>query len=365
MDEMIEMENDLTQGAGEVEIVDDSADESVAFDEYFISSYGLDFDVEGIVRRYQRGDIEVPGFQRGYIWTKPQASRFVESLLLGLPVPGIFLYREDDTRKLTVIDGQQRIRTLDYFCKGTFGDGKPFKLRGLSPESRFSEAGYDSLVHEDRRKLNDSVIHATIIRQEKPEDDGSSKYFVFERLNTGGTWLLPQEIRSAIYAGNFCELLAELNKNESWRKLFGKPHKRKRDEELILRFFALYYDYAEYGSSMVGFLNEFMKRNQTLSDERKQEFQYVFCSTTKTILEKLGERAFRLQTTLNAALLDSTMVGVAKRLEGGKIRECLTTYNTELLKDPEYLTSVTERTSRKERVNTRIKMAINAFADAE
>ena len=170
--------------SNEVDIVDDSADETVGFDEYFISSYGADFDVEGIVRRYKRGDIEIPDFQRGYVWSKPQASRFVESLLWGLPVPGIFLYREDDTRKLTVIDGQQRIQTLNYFHDGIFADGKPFQLRGL--ESRFDGTTYKELEHKDRRKLDDAIIHATIIRQEKPEDDGSSKYSIFERLKYRG-----------------------------------------------------------------------------------------------------------------------------------------------------------------------------------
>ncbi len=353
----------LNADEGDVRIEDDSVDDSVGFDEYSITSYGADFDVEGIVRRLGRGDIEIPEFQRRYVWTKPQASKFVESLLLGLPVPGIFLYREDNTRKLTVIDGQQRILTLDYFYGGAFGDGKPFQLRGL--ETRFNKAVYNDLENEDRRKLDDSIIHATIIRQEKPEDGGSSKYSIFERLNTGGTRLAPQEIRSAIYPGAFCELLTELNNNESWRKLFGNPHRRKRDEELILRFFALFYEAKNYFRPMAKFLNEFMEKNRNLECQRQREMECVFDRTVSTILEKISIRAFKPQTAVNAAVLDAIMVGVATRLQSGEILKSLESRYKSLLGNPEFDSSVSEGTSQGERVRQRIKLAINAFAEAE
>ncbi|MDE0610952.1 MAG: DUF262 domain-containing protein [Anaerolineaceae bacterium] len=365
MAEIIGQTGILSAKEDEAKIVDDSSDESVAFDEYFISSYGLDFDVEGIVRRYNRGDIEIPEFQRDYIWTKPQASRFIESLLLGLPVPGIFLYREDQTRKLTVIDGQQRIRTLQCFYDGAFVDGKPFKLRGLSPESRFLEAEYKSLGNEDRRKLDDSIIHATIIRQERPEDDGSSKYFVFERLNTGGTWLNPQEIRSAIYAGRFCELLVKLNKNESWRQLFGNPHKRKRDEELILRFLALFHDFENYRPSMTRFLNGYMQNNRNLDCKIQREMEHIFSRTVNTILNKIDIRAFKPQNAINAAVLDAIMVGVAKRLQKSDIRSSIRDPYDQLLANSEFEASISGGTSQGDKVRQRIKLAIEAFADAE
>lgn len=84
---------------------------------YSITSYGADYPIDGLVKRLQNDDITVPSFQRGYVWTMKQASRFVESLLLGLPVPGIFLSKEDETSKLLVIDGQQRLRVFNGFTK--------------------------------------------------------------------------------------------------------------------------------------------------------------------------------------------------------------------------------------------------------
>lgn len=106
----------------EVQIVDNQGigDEAEVPIRYTITSYGADYPVDGLVKRLADESILVPKFQRGYVWSANQASRFVESLLLGLPVPGIFLSKEKESQKLLVIDGQQRLRTLQYFYEGSF-----------------------------------------------------------------------------------------------------------------------------------------------------------------------------------------------------------------------------------------------------
>ena len=122
------------------------------------------------------------------MWKFKEASRFIESLLLGLPVPGIFLSKEKETQKLLVIDGQQRLLTLLYFYDGIFQPTKrEFALKDVQPQ--FEGAIYKSLPDEDRRRLDDSILHATIIKQDEPSEDDSSIYHIFERLNTGGTTL--------------------------------------------------------------------------------------------------------------------------------------------------------------------------------
>lgn len=100
-----------------------------------------------------------------------------------------------------VIDGQQRLKTIQFFKKGIFGpSGKEFALKNVQKE--FQGATYEELSPANKRRLNDSIIHATIIKQDKPtEEAASSVYFIYERLNTSGTLLQPQEIRSAIYHG--------------------------------------------------------------------------------------------------------------------------------------------------------------------
>src|SRR2546427_13061892 len=110
------------QDESEVTIVDqlgDEFEEEIPFD-YSITSYGADYTADSLVKRMSVGDIFLPPFQRGYVWSYTQACRFVESLLLGLPVPGIFLSKDDPTQKLLVIDGHQRLRTLEYFYDGIF-----------------------------------------------------------------------------------------------------------------------------------------------------------------------------------------------------------------------------------------------------
>src|ERR1700674_1909641 len=228
---------------------------------YQITAYGADYDVEGLVRRLEKDDIFVPPFQRSYVWTLPQASQFIESLLLGLPVPGVFLARDEPTNRLQVLDGQQRLKTLLFFRKELFNptdDSKYQRTFSLANvQEPFSGKTYRALEERDRRRLDDSIIHATIVRQESPKNDDTSIYHIFKRLNSGGTLLTPQEIRCAVYHGPFIEKIKTLNDHPSWRGLFGKKHKRLKDQELILRFLALYDSADKYERPMGEFLNKF------------------------------------------------------------------------------------------------------------
>jgi uncharacterized protein with ParB-like and HNH nuclease domain len=179
----------------------------------------------------------IPDFQRRFVWSQSHASRFIESLLMGLPVPGIFLYREAGTNKHLVIDGQQRLRSLQSFYSGHFGE-KKFRL--TSVRDPWAGKTYEELDPADQLKLDDSIVHATIFTQDEPADVLDSIYFVFERINSGGIRLSPQEIRNCINAGPFIHLVQELNKNTHWRNVFGAPeNKRAKDEELVVRFFAM------------------------------------------------------------------------------------------------------------------------------
>jgi hypothetical protein len=237
---------------------------------YSITAYGADYPVDSIVKRMASGDIIVPrfswepekesgivGFQREYVWPRPKADRFIESLLLGLPVPGIFLVKEP-TGRLLVLDGHQRLYTLKAYYDGII-DKEEYRLDGV--QDQFADKAYRGLDTEDRRRLDDSIIHATVIRQDHPSEDQSSIYLIFERLNTGGVNLQPQEIRVALYHGAFVRVLRELNDNAAWRALFGAKSKRLKDMEMILRFFAFYYHAKHYRSPMKDFLNRYMASN--------------------------------------------------------------------------------------------------------
>jgi len=340
---------------------------------YSITSYGADYPVDGLVKRLDQADIIVPlfsldpeagqstvGFQREYVWTKPQADRFVESLLLGLPVPGIFLVKEANGKHL-VLDGQQRLRTLQAFYGGLF-QGKEYTLEHV--QDKWKGKTYKTLHADDRRRLDDSIIHATIVRQDEPTEDQSSIYLIFERLNSGGTFLQPQEIRVALYHGNFASLLSKLNFNSDWRTLYGNKSARLKDLELLLRFFALHFHSGSYRRPMKDFLNRYMASNKSLEVQSEAELRSLFESTAAAIHKHIGHRAFRLKNAVNAAVLDAVMVGVAARLTAGPMTqpEQLAEAYKGLLLDQAFLNATTRSTADEESVKTRLRLSREAFA---
>lgn len=342
-------------------------DESAAPHLYNISSYGADFDVDGLVKRLRKGDIFIPPFQRDYVWNLSDASRFIESLLLGLPVPGIFLAKDIDTNKSLVIDGQQRLKSLQFFYDGFFNPKheqkklRVFKLLNVQPQ--FEGKTYENLEEKDKVRLNDSIIHATVIKQESPEGDDTSVYHVFERLNTGGSKLTPQEIRTAVFHGNFVELIRQLNSHKRWREIYGKESNRLKDQELILRFLALFMTGDNYSKPMNEFLNKFTKLNRNHSQEFAEECCSIFIQTIDLLYKALGKNAFRPERALNAAVFDSIMIGLAKRLQKGKEPsvEAVELAYHQLLDEKEFKAVISESTSDFNNVTKRINLAVSKF----
>jgi uncharacterized protein with ParB-like and HNH nuclease domain len=360
----------MTQSFTKIEDEDPEQEAEEVPSRYSITSYGADYPVDGLVKRLSVDDIHIPEFQRQYVWNLRQASRFVESLLLGLPVPGIFLSKDQESQKLVVIDGQQRLRTLQYYYRGIFDpSGRAFSVS--LEDSIFNGFTYDKLSKEDRRRLDDSIIHATIVKQDEPSDDQSSVYKIFERLNTGGLVLTPQEIRASIFQGEFNNLLRELNQNTHWRLLFGPPNTRMRDQELILRFFALYFRASTYDRPMKEFLNKFMGTNKRLKLFSKDQLKKAFEPTAKLIQEDFGLSAFRRVTStsssgvFNAAVFDSVMIGVARRLEHGPVKDvsAMKKSHSDLLNSAAFVDVTGKSTADKDNVKVRLDLATNAFAD--
>jgi len=354
------------------QVIDESEnDSSVPVIRYDITSFGADYDVDGIVRRMKRKEIYAPPFQRGYVWNIKDASRFIESLLLGLPVPGIFLAKEPDTNKFLIIDGQQRLRTLQFFFEGYFNpkDDKDktqaFKL--VEVQKPFDGLAYEDLDEKDRLRLENSIIHATIIKQDSPLDGNTSIYHIFERLNTGGLKLTAQEVRTAASYGDLILLLKTLNEDTNWRRIFGKRSLRLKDQELILRFLAFYLETEKYKKPVNEFLNDFVSRYRNPPKKFLERASAEFKSVIAICLKTLGERAFRPQGSLNAAVFDSVTVGIARRLDKGKIKKpaMVATAYDQLLKKDTYTGATTSATSDETNVTLRLKEASDAFANVE
>lgn len=352
--------------------MDDVAGDVVQSVRYRITSYGIDYDVEGLVRRLNQGSVFVPPFQRGFVWSRKRASQFVESLLLGLPVPGIFLTEETDTGKMMVIDGQQRLKSLQFFYSGSFGaikagaETKPFVLEKVDQE--FQGKRYGDLSEPERYRLDNSRVHATVIRQNFPEDGNSSVFHIFHRLNSGGQHLTPQEIRQAICCGSLMDSIHEMNGNADWRAVFGPPSLRQKDQELILRFWAMYLDADDYAAPMLGFLDKFANRHRNPSIEFLYEGRKAFTETVAAFNAALGGKAFRTGAgkQLNAAVFDSMAVGLARHIKNGarpKAAALINAHNT-LLRDDAYLASVSGGTAHAASVKMRMHKAVQAFGEA-
>lgn len=335
---------------------------------------GQDFDVSGLVRRLQNDDILIPtfghhddrissaGFQRSFVWTRPQMDRFIESLLLGYPIPGIFLVRQTDRRYL-VLDGQQRLRTLKYFYEGAYAD-KVFSLQNVVEDLR--GLTYKTLSEEHRRLLDDTFIQATIVATDGSVASLEAIYKIFERLNSGGTQLTPHEIRVALFAGPFIDFLERLNTQPDWRAVYGKRSPRLRDQELVLRIVALYLAAPAYHSPLKTFLNGIAAQYRTLHQMRTEMIESRFCEASRLINSSLGRQAVRLESyQVNAALAEAIYVGLMRRLDHGTpIRpEGIASAVDEIRNDETIQAVVSRATANEENVRSRLEIATARFAE--
>lgn len=352
----------------EIALQDDVFDESLLEGPsnvtFSITSYGADYTVDTIISRLKSDAFFVPPFQRRFVWSQRHASRFVESLLLGLPVPGIFLYKDPVTNRHSVVDGQQRLRTLQYFYTGLFGE-KKFRLQGVREE--WLGKTYEELLPSERLKLDDSVVHATIFQQDEPKDTHRSLYFVFERINSGGIRLSPQEIRNCVNDGKLLEMIRSVNKDENWRSLFGSENTRLKDEELILRFMAMIERGETYSRPMRDFLNNFTSDYGDADAKKLAELERIFREVAGLIWRAKGRQAFRPSRALNAAVCEAVMLGVARRLQAKSempVVDAVAKAYDELIARPEFLRACERATADDETVRLRQALAVEAFAGA-
>lgn len=186
--------------------LEQTEDDEEIYVDYDIATYPSDNTLSVLHKMWEDGDIEIPDFQRGFVWTIKQSSLLMESFLRGLPVPPIFFFIDEEHKNL-LVDGQQRLKSVFFFYEGYFGQEsksgrrQTFKLTGLNKNSKYSAKSYKDLSELERRKFDNSVLRAVNIRQLSPTKDSSSVYHIFERLNTGGTPLSAQEIRNTVYRG--------------------------------------------------------------------------------------------------------------------------------------------------------------------
>lgn len=365
-------------------------DEETSVVSYDISVIPNDFNVMTINSLIESGVISMPTFQRNYVWDRKRASRFIESLILGLPVPQIFLY-QIERNKYSIIDGQQRLLTIYFFVKQRFPRSgkrtflrKVFDENGNIPDSVLSDneifqdfkLQFAKQENGDPHPLNNKKYHTLdvaqkssfdlmpircmSIRQNKPEDNGSI-YEIFSRLNTGGLNLSPQEIRGCLYRSDFYKMVYALNSEPCWRNLVGKKEEddKFRDVEVLLRSYALLYDGALYSGSMIRFLNRFSKEAQSFDKEKIEQSKKIFFDFI-SVCADIDKKDFLTKTgSFNVSLFDAVFVTVAERIladgiEGATITQAA--FNA-LREDEDFRTAITHSTSHVESVKTRLRLA--------
>jgi hypothetical protein len=353
----------LKEAQDEENVTDDAEDEQRQPVKFNITAFGADPSVFDLVRRLEKERLVAPPFQRAYVWSVRDASRFIESLLMGLPVPGLFVFRDVEKEKDLIIDGQQRLLTLKYFADGIIRN-QPFKLVDVAEP--WNGKLFNDLDDLDKSRIEESTIHVTYFKQDHPQENDRSIYEVFERINTGGLKLSAQEIRTCVSHGAFVELLNKLNSLKSWRQIYGPQSPRLKDVELILRFLAFNFKRENYKRPMRRFLDDFLYDNRKLSGDLGIKFTEAFASAIDFALEAIGEKAFRPQNTLNSAVFDSVMIGLSERKkEQPKYnKDKIKSDYENLLKNAEYKQAYTRATADEESVKVRLKLAIGAFSDA-
>lgn len=276
-----------------------------------------------------------PEYQRRLRWTTKQKSLLIESLLLNIPIPPIFLF-ESDAARYEVMDGQQRLNAIHDFLENAF------TLTGLKNLSFLNGRRYNKLPPLLKRGLDRASINAIVLLQET-RSDVSDPYVVrrhvFERLNTGGTSLNSQEMRNSIYRGPFNEMVVRLGRNNTFCSIFEIPLYTETDEEeyyenpdrqrnqlyrtmsdcqIVLRFFALQED-AYIKGSMQSILDGCMKRNQNADADQLTQMGNDFTSVIEACGKIFGNKAFLLppdalgRRRVSIALYDALTVSLFRR----------------------------------------------------
>ncbi len=337
----------------------ESEDDDLEIDDapYEIRTVGADLTIEILSQKLGSKEILIPDFQRQYVWPVKKASKLIESFLLGLPVPQVFLYQETRNRDLLVVDGQQRLLSAHFFLRGTLADETTqFRLRGV--KQKWEGKTFEELDETDKRRLKNYILRSTIFEQINPSDN-KSVYEIFERLNTGGMALTEQEVRNCVNRGPINSFLDRLNNIDSWRSLLGKPEpdKRMKDLELILRVLALIKNWSEYKKPMKDFISEFMEKYTNISQPDQEHFYQIFKGASDKIFDASGRDAFRLSAgRINITILDSVMTAVALKSE-----EATVDLNAKILAlkaNPGYGEYISHSTTDEDVVKGRIKIAI-------
>ncbi|WP_432799924.1 DUF262 domain-containing protein [Poriferisphaera sp. WC338] len=329
-----------------------------------LRTQAYDKSIFDIVEMINRGDICLdPDYQRNYIWDDRRASLLVESILLNVPIPVIYV-AEDEENRWEVVDGLQRLNSLHRFFQNEF------KLQKLEVLDELIGVKYKDLNPKAARILRNGILRIIMIFKESHSD---IKYEIFMRLNQGAVSLSEQELRNCLYRGPFNDMLHELRSNKDVLTMLGLPqaHKRMADAELLLRHLTIKNGYnretggiSTYTGNMRSSLNRYMESAKKTVASELNMVKDEFLRSTYNVLGVFGNNAFhRIDETgnfdgrLNRAIMDAILVAfgyfdnddLVSRKDD--IKEMLRVLINE---DVEFLDAITVRTSQKGKMEYRV-----------
>lgn len=238
-----------------------------------------EYPVEVIVQKYDKGQIFVPHYQRNFVWTTKQRSRFIESVFLGVPIMPFLVSVSGDDAELEIIDGSQRIRTLVEYCSNKL------RLSGLEKIKSLNGTTFNDLTSTRQNKflLRDFRFHVVTEKA-----DADIRADIFNRVNTSSNKLSPSETRKGVYQGEFYDFILDCSKDATFRKvcpISAGKEARGEYEELVLRFFAFSESYLTFKHDVAPFLDDFVKKHKKgFDEERLRDNFYKVMSFAETHL---------------------------------------------------------------------------------
>jgi hypothetical protein len=247
-----------------------------------------------------------PFYQRRPRWDVYQQSLLIESFIMNIPVPPVFLY-EREFNSYEVMDGQQRISAINDFYNNSF------KLKGLEMWPELNGRSYLTLPDKIKAGIDRRSITSIVLLRESTENEEEASQLretVFERLNTGGVRLERQEIRNALYRSKFNDMIDDITRWDSFREVWGVPRwvqneietnrqllenhffSKMADSEVVLRFFALRH-VAHYRNGMQGFLDIYMRRATRFGEEDIDILRNLYRDTFRLARDIYQDKVFR------------------------------------------------------------------------
>ena len=262
----------------------------------------------------------IPEYQRKEdIWSDEKKSLFIESLLLGLPIPYLFLYELQDTGDLEIVDGVQRLSTLYSFIQGNL------RLKQMEKLTKLEGFYFQDLTDTSQRKFKNITLRAVRLDAGAIDAEEFRRDVIFARINRGGEKLNDVEFRRGSFPGDLTDLVDELSKDELFVELtpYGEEKEKRQPRfELVLRFLAYIDHYAEVGQAVAKYLDGFLLSNQDDFDQDryKKEFQHM-CKCLQNCLGDNIKNAFRNSAGRIAhSRYEAISVGTALALFGDLVR---------------------------------------------